>query len=805
LKISNSKETIYVARVAQDGREQTTVDHTESVAVQARMFARKFMPKTAYLIGKLHDMGKLSRAFVEYLHDKDAPRGSIIHATQGAQYVYEFCQSKNVVYQWLAEIISICIASHHGHLPDGVSPNGETPLCNKLLRKKDNLYEDEIRGNFKELFSIDMDTYLEQCVAEFHGFLLLAQENKQDCFSVHMLVKLLFSCLVDADCYDAYCFETSKDPEKEPQIPNWDTLIDKLENYLCTFQVSTKIDKIRHRISSMCRTSANCPIGIYRLEVPTGGGKTLSSLRFALHHAKEHSLEHIIYVIPYLSVLDQTAKEIRKALQDNQDDVLENVILEHHSNLVPSEKDEETYKLLTSRWDSPIIITTSVRFLESIYSEKRGELRKVHNMTNAVIVFDEVQALPIKCVSLFNGAVNFFRFFGNTTAVLCTATQPLLDKTEHPIIFSEDAPLLIENMDESFEDLKRTCIVDSTKTQPNGHTVEDLRDFVIDKLSGCRNCLIVLNTKKHASDLYKSMIEYFHETPWNLEPNQVEVVHLSTLMCSAHRLEVIEKLKGVLDQTDSISNKHTICISTQLIEAGVDISFDCVIRELAGLDSIAQAAGRCNRHGEYSETRNVYIVNLENESLKRLSDIKCGADITRDRILTESRFVNNLLSKEAMEKYYSYYFYERRQQMDYPIGIDGYLYDLLSVNQKGTGVAKSKGTSIKPPYLLPAFRTAGEKFSVIDDVQMIDVIVSFGNAQKLIDEYRCAPLHKKLHLLQELGRYTVSLYQFQKEKLLKEALYELNNGDNAILILKEKFYDSKLGVIFEADLDFLCD
>ena len=266
------------------------------------------------------------------------------------------------------------------------------------------------------------------------------------------------------------------------------------------------------------------PLGIYQLEVPTGGGKTFSSLRFAFKHAQEHNMERIIYVIPYLSVLEQTANDVREALGLSVNDPL---VLEHHSNLIPPEDEEKAQevKVLTDRWQAPIVITTMVQFLESVFSERASKLRKLHNMTNAVLIFDEVQSMPVKCVSLFNDAVNFISVLGKSTALLCTATQPLLDRVEHRICLSPK-PNLIADMRTGFTALNRTRIIDSCIH--GKYTVEKLDDFILEKQSANGSCLVILNTKNIVTMVYntiKARLPDLNRT--------VKLYHLSTLMCPA--------------------------------------------------------------------------------------------------------------------------------------------------------------------------------------------------------------------------------------------------------------------------------
>ncbi|GHV37578.1 hypothetical protein FACS1894187_14670 [Synergistales bacterium] len=799
MSMSKRRDCLYISRIAADKREQMTVGHLRKSAEHAEILGLKFhMPSLARTSAFFHDMGKFSTAFVEYLRrscksksdDQDKPRrGSVIHSTQGAKYIYESFADKDSA--TAAEIVAICIAGHHGGLMDGISAQGDLPLRDRLIADNDALYYDEVTTAFhnESVLSEDINVLMSGCRDEISSFIKICKTEKLNCaFMIHLLVKSIFSCLVDADRYNAYCFEANITPETALPSQQWEEYARRLEVYLSGFAVDSEISKIRHDIADKCLGAATFPKGIYRLDVPTGGGKTLSSLRFALNHAIEHRMERVIYVIPYLSVLEQTAKEIKKALLCNDN---ENFILEHHSNLIPSDDEQEAQarRLLTDRWSQPIVVTTMVQFLESVYSYKSGDLRKFHSMANAVIIFDEVQSLPVKCLHLFNDALNYLRTFSGCTALLCTATQPLLDKVERPIRLSSPAAL-ITGTNNVFAGLKRTRIVNSTVK--GGYSYEALRDFVLKKLDDADNCLVILNTKKDVAGLYKMVKSYMTE---NSECD-IKLIYLSTLMCPAHRLEVIDSMQEFDGGKKKLEKGRILCISTQLIEAGVDISFGCVIRALAGLDSIAQAAGRCNRNGEDPNGREVYIVNLTAEDLSKLPDIKCGSSITA-QILEES--VDDLLSRDTMERYYREYFYKLRNEMEYPIGNNVTLYDLLSNNKKGFGAYENSGGKT-PPKLRQAFQTAGENFCVIEQ-GTASVLVPYKRGEELAEEYKSAALRDKSQMLREMGRYSVSLYPNQMRKLKKEPA--LNLIDDGVFALNHDYYDSELGVVFERDMEFL--
>ncbi len=406
-------------------------DHLTATANLAKEFSSVFdCGNTVYLAGLLHDLGKYTQAFQDYLKRSlsggAVTRGEVIHALQGAKFAEETINDHVI-----ADIVGNVIATHHGGLFDNIS-NGERTLSVKINKGEDKLHYAEAVDAFCP--SVNEATLK----TEIFNFCQLSQtKNINPYFMLHLLTKAVYSCVVDADRCNSAGLEIND------KLPDWTNLIQKLENFLVSFPDNYGIDKVRKSISEQCRQAGNRKQGIYTLSVPTGGGKTLSSLRFALEHAKKYNLKRIIYIIPYLSILDQTASTMHKVFPDNGDEL----ILEHHSNIEPPHEDdaEGQYRLLTSRWDSPIILTTMVQFLESIYSNKASKLRKLHNMSEAVLIFDEIQALPIKCVHLFNEAVNFLQIFGKSTVLLCTATQPHLQYTERPVRLSDKPDISVSH------------------------------------------------------------------------------------------------------------------------------------------------------------------------------------------------------------------------------------------------------------------------------------------------------------------------------------------------------------------------
>lgn len=472
---------IYRAR-----ENQLLSEHIENTANLAKRFASVFgCENIAYTAGLLHDLGKFTIAFQDYLDrslkGEKVTRGEVIHALQGAKFAAEMVDN-NIV----AEIKGNIVATHHGGLFDSIS-DGETTLSLKTGKSEEILhYEEAVKAFSPNVNSAALKT-------EILNICRISQTCKLNpYFMLHLATKVLYSCLADADRCDAAGIK----PDETP--PDWSKLIRQLDKHLTGFTNTSDIENIRKRISEQCQKAGMLrQHGIYALSVPTGGGKTLSSLRFALEHAKKQNMKRIIYIIPYLSILDQTAQTIRKVIEDDE------LILEHHSNIeLPRDNDdddEEQYRLLTSRWDSPIILTTMVQFLETIYSNKASKLRKFHNMSEAVLVFDEIQALPIKCVHLFNDAVNFLHVFCKSSILLCTATQPHLHNTDRPILLSNDPDIVSLTPDE-LEIFERVHIKDETQSAMDHGQIAGL---VKTQIEQGKSTLVILNTKRDASEVYK--------------------------------------------------------------------------------------------------------------------------------------------------------------------------------------------------------------------------------------------------------------------------------------------------------------
>ncbi|MFT7006300.1 MAG: CRISPR-associated endonuclease/helicase Cas3 [Colwellia sp.] len=819
---------MYIAHPGKDGISHQTVEqHLFEVHHLAGLFAKKIGQENAgKLIGLLHDFGKYSQTFQvyiksavglidsgdeEYVNAKSL-KGKVDHSTAGAQWLFndffklistqypdrnsEKAQLAIAVIQTLAQ----CIASHHGGLIDSLENANGKGFINRIQKEDEKTHLNECKKAADQqvldkasiLFSSalikEAIDFLQVITGDKYKGFTFSQISQR--FNLGLYTKFMFSCLIDADRISSADFEMPENKQHRCLVaPDWSVACQRVEQFVEQLKPRNSIDDIRQKISNNCREKANEKQGIYSLTVPTGGGKTYSSLRYALHHAKNHQLDRIIYIIPYTSIIDQNAQEIRKVLEQDGDNTP--WVFEHHSNLEP---EQQTWRsqLVSENWDAPIVLTTMVQFLETLFSDGTRGVRRLHQLANSVLVFDEIQTLPINCTHLFCNSINFLTAYCKTTALMCTATQPLLNQLTHPEKGQLHLPIeheLTPDVSQLFDELKRVNIVDQTKSQ--GWSLAEITQLAADEMEQKKSCLIIVNTKNWAQQLYLSSIAQ------GMDENTV--FHLSTSQCPAHRKMLLDEIRARLT-----AQLPTLCISTALIEAGVDVDFNAVIRFLAGLDSIAQAAGRCNRNGRLS-TAQVTVINPEQENIDLLTDINVGIAATK-RIFNEYQGQDFLLP-EVMQQYFNYYFYERSEEMNYPFKAkrnsiaerDDNLLNLLSLN------SLDPKKEFLPSSLKHAFMTAGKLFKAID-APTKSLIVPFGEGKSLLNELCRVSKHFNaktyFDLVKKCQKYSVNLFPNIWQKLVdKEAIIELKNergeGDG-IFYLDERFYSDDFGVSVES-------
>jgi CRISPR-associated endonuclease/helicase Cas3 len=820
----------YIAHFRKVGGDpQSLEDHLLGVAEIAKTHASKVGLKSqGELIGLLHDLGKYSNEFQVYLksavglinQDEDefvdarGLRGKVDHSTAGAQLVWEELSKQGSMGQIVGQVLALCISSHHSGLIDCLSSNVSGPVEDNFTRRinksdsKTHISEvmtkidASITKRFNEL--LDDSGLIGNLKESIRQLALRDGGTDQDQiarFKIGLLVRFLFSCLIDADRINTADFENPHSAKNRlnGQYAGWDLLVERLERKLQGFGTGNPIDNLRRQISDHCHDNASRVKGIYTLTVPTGGGKTLASLRFALHHAKKWGMDRIIYIVPFTTVIDENAEVVRTILELSEED-RGRIVLEHHSNLTPEEQGWKE-KILTENWDAPVIFTTSVQLLEALFGAGTRGARRMHQLASAVLVFDEVQTIPVNCVHLLNNAINFLVEHCGSTAVLCTATQPLLnrvDKSKGALRFAADSEIM-PNVAQLFDDLKRVDVLNQRKS--GGWTNEEIAHLALAEAEKSGSCLVIVNTKKSAKAIFQIC----------QKQTVIPTYHLSTNMCPAHRKKILAQIRKFL--TPPVS--PVICISTQLIEAGVDIDFGSVIRCSAGLDSVGQAAGRCNRHKRRDLGR-VYVVNPADESLDMLKDIRCGRDVF-DRLMSEAasgewEFDGDLLGPDAMSRYFGYYFFARRDEMSYPvsaqtIGRDDTLLNMLSTNSMALSeFGRTHGTAPNM-YLRQSFMSAAKAFKAID-APTRGIIVPCGQEGKDLIGELCAAfdVEKQYELLRRAQQYTVNVFPHDLKQLQEQhAVHAIQEGID-ILYLHTSYYSNAfgLGLTPEEPMEVLC-
>jgi len=785
--------------------------HLASVAANTSHLAGKIgLAHAGELIGIAHDLGKYSEAFQQYLRKvaSDAAmemepdfslKGSVDHSTAGAQIIGDGLPSGNGGIA--SQMLALCVASHHSGLIDCIAPDGVDVLTRRLNKDGALSHRDEAWSQAEQTIRGRLETVLNSAnvASEIDAAMGRIREKDSDevirPFKQGLLLRMLFSCLIDGDRIDTADFDKPKAASfrQHGEYVSWQELIDRLELKLAAFSNERWVDQLRCEISSHCLAASDRPKGVFTLTVPTGGGKTLASLRFALHHAQRWGMDRVIYVSPYISIADQNAQVVRKVLEPAGCDFA-SIVLEHHSGLTP---DKESWRgsVLAENWDAPVVFTTAVQVLEALFGGGTRSARRLHALANAVIVFDEVQTLPVRMIHMFNNAVNFLVEQCGASVVLCTATQPLLhrvDKVKGEIRLAADAELM-RDAPQLFRDLKRYETFDKSN-EPGGWSAAKVSDLAVQELSGYGSCLVIVNTKRDALAIYMACKERLNALSEPMEEGCF--VHLSTRMCPAHRLEALEGMKIALAQ-----KKRVLCVSTQLIEAGVDIDFATVVRDLAGLDSIAQAAGRCNRNGDRASGR-VHIVKMAEPLPKQLEEIRCAQQNAR-RVLEDWRDDQGdapfpLSDPLQMERFFGHHFFARRDQMDYPVKAqrDDTLLQMLGEN--GMAVADSRLAGVKRHGFMQSFASAAREFQVIDS-QTQGIIVPFGaEGRDLVAALSAArDLAVEFQLLRKAQRFAVNTFQWEMDSLTRSgAIYEVQAGTGVFCLLEE-FYSDEFGLTLD--------
>lgn len=763
-------------RKTEDNRTeiQTVTDHCRNTAFYAKsMLEPVGLSNTGYLAGLVHDAGKMKQEFQQYLLEGKGVRGSVNHTFAGCRLILSLFHTDraSTCEDLTAELIAFAAGAHHG-LFDCVDSEGKFGFVHRMTKEKIGYSESE--KNFLEYCADvgELTCLFHSANAELMPIYQCINDMAGDCgnefsFYTGLLARLFLSAVIDADRRDTAEFMTGKSHsfKEEDTSKFWEPYLANVEERLKLFPKDTPIQKARAEISKRCCDFAKQPGGIIRLSVPTGGGKTLSSLRYALHHAKKWGKRRLIFTLPLLTILEQNVKEIRQALGDDK------IVLEHHSNVVETNTASEldVRELAIESWDSPVIVTTLVQLLNVLFAGKTTAIRRFQSLCNSVIIIDEVQTVPSRMLSLFNLAMNFLAKICGATVILCSATQPNLKNVTHRIC---PQPLTMIPYDKVlWEPFKRTKIVNAGTMQ-----MEETVNFIRSSIQEVQSLLVICNKKDQAAYLFEM-----------LDGTAEVCCHLSAAMCPKHREQTVQQLHQALD-----SNKSCLCIATQVIEAGVDISFQRVIRMTAGLDNIVQSAGRCNRNAE-EENSPVYIITLCDENLTRLEEIKKAKQATVSLLGAYQREPNKFdfdLASDAAVNYYYDTFYGAM-----PDGAQDYrlekektsVFALLSDNRDYCNDAYESSGKF---FLNQAFRTAGDAFTVFDN-DTYDVVVPFGEGKKLIDELLS---HDEMDVnflkqwIKKAKHYTVSLYDYQIREMS-----DVINEYAAVKLLPSEYYDERFG------------
>ncbi len=797
----------YIAHIRKSDREEQGVfTHNDSVSYLAAALGESFMiGNLSKVAGRHHDDGKNTPEYRDYIkaatNGENVVKGSVIHSTQGAVLVDGFSNKHNIYSKLASEMIRTAIMSHHG-LRDCISSDGKLTFAESKAHILDS-YKTVERivlqqyGQQKleeELLSASEDAKLIQ--ANISEFCSANSRYGSRHFYLAMYERLLTSILIDADRTDTACFEDNVRPiplpQKEKLKEIWGKYLIHLENEITKLQSNknpSPLDVYRAEISEACAKSDSRENGVFRLVVPCGAGKTLASLRYALHTASRYGKKHIFYIAPFNSILEQNADDIAKYIGD-ADAVLKhhcNVVMESNDKKEHKEDDEEyvkKYKLLIENWQhSSIIATSAVQFLNTLFAGKTECVRRMQALGDSVIIVDEIQALPVRVLKLFNGAMNFLARFCKTAVILCSATQPLLDKIDS---YQIAAPVnIVPNEERYIEAFRRVEIEDHISG--NGFSISEAADFIFKSVCDVQSILAVVNTKPVARDIYKSISKLIENSDKHL------LFHLSTNMCPAHRAQVIGELKKCLNNKEQA--KKVICVSTSLIEAGVDLSFSRVVRSLTGLDSIIQAAGRCNRNRE-TDLGLVSVIFIRDEKVDKLGNILGAQQATREvfhNIRSHPEcYTNGALSKVAMDEFYTRYYHPLLPEMAFPLknNPEYTILNLLTINLGGSG----KLSNAKSTLLKQAFKEAGDAFEAIESTGKKDVIVEYNeDTQKHIRKLLSARLiSERKTELRYLQQYTVQISKYTLEKIPGGVRYEEDVG---VYILPKIYYHEVYGVM----------
>ena len=715
-----------IAHKREDGAVQSLKEHLDGVALLAERFAIDGLKEVARCAGANHDVGKCRPDFQRRIRGENV---QCEHACCAAQEIFSISERKD----YLTCLLAYCMAGHHAGLQDGGTP-GDTEndaTLQAALKREVGDYLPEGRQYSKPC---PPSPYLEATLKE--AFQATDRKSGRNEFFERFafFTRYVYSCLVDADFLDteAFCLQEGR-PEL---VGDYREALRLLDEKLAKFVPDTDVKQARATLQQQAVSNVGDE-EISFLNMPTGSGKTLCSVKIALEQAIKTGKKRIVYVIPYTAIIEQTAEVFDGIFQDSLP------ILQHHSNydLPEGTEDEDTIQKIlraSENWDAPFVITTNVQFFQSLYHHKSSRLRKLHNLADAVIVFDEIHMMPVPYVQPCLRAIGYVTKYLNSQAIFLSATMPdftdlirrytpgcrhrdlLPDKTSFP----------------AFENRRYAFIGQLTD------------EAILERIGEHQSCLVVVNRRRHAQELYRKIGAGCH------------AFHLSTYRTARDRSAAIREIREKLEEIreNPAGNKRVVVISTSLIETGVDLDFETVYRELAGLDNVIQAGGRCNREGKRPQG-DVFV--FESEGCAGNSALSVKGNVCKS-ILTE---YENAASPEAIADYYRRIFAFNR--------------DVINANSIATG--STDLSSVR-------FRTYSESFDLIES-DTIHIVVPTPQNEQLIHDIPYGGMRIK----RQLQRDCVSVYPYEFRQLVERGLAS-DYGTGIYRLTDHRYYDPEIGL-----------
>jgi CRISPR-associated endonuclease/helicase Cas3 len=827
--------------------EQTLESHLYATGNLAGKIGRQIgMASFMKLAGYLHDIGKADRLFQDYIRGKI--KQQVNHSSAGARVLDDFIhldpeltnlKHTRMKFAYFQELLTYIILAHHG-LYDLI-PYGSTEYntYQRLRYDEDgdyhyiddvmpfvNIMDQKLNVREKETFVLLIKEAYQEFEAIYSKIRTMSTKNQNKYrkkeekeYYISCLTRLCLSILKEADIYDsANAFRNEKQHlyTNDEIMGVWSEACERVEQMYHEYESIPNPSELNQTRNDLARSAKEAAIqnrnGIFKLELPTGAGKTKTSLRYALTNAICFMRQRIFYITAFLSVLEQNADDIRNILK------MDEVILEHHSNIVndnsnvydniDAEEEYENQTYIKDSWESPIVLTTMVQFCNTLFKGKASNLRRFSNLINAVIIIDEVQSLPLKVLSNFNLMMNFMKEVMHCNIVHCTATQPVLDSEvmPHPVYYGNENCVNDKIANLSTTSMQCFSRVDFYSLVGRNADIvlskEELASYILEELKVFDSCLVVLNTKSAVLKVY----DYLEATT-----SDIDIIYLTTNLCAAHRLQIISDLKRKLMQNRSENiHRKIICISTQLIEAGVDVDFDIVFRSLAGIDSLVQCAGRCNREGKLcidgKKVRGkLFIIRFLEENISKITEIKSAVEAAEYAIRVANRgevaIANRIAIENLQNPYFEKYYVSNLSILSYPdIKRSSNMVEELGYNAPRRSEYALVNHAEAKPMMYQAFFTAAENFKLIEQATT-GLIVHYNN-RELLQELEEAMYQKDYNevkiLLQKLQRYTINVYLSPK---LEPFIYK--NEEFGVWFLLKEYYDDKKGILTDSFVDWI--